>query len=230
MTHKKHVLIVEHVWISVDEPSGGGDVTKDACKDCGQTRRTLHLSTDDSGDDQVDPEKVWQTWSTLLSKLQKEFTQLSGFKSPEKALNALRGRYRGQNTKWEDMPIRYLNLWESSPNGKQKNKALLAWAQGPVCNSCDTVARSLDELELEHVIPESKGGPSRLSNYQLMCRSCNQKKDNNMPAAMDQSAFAEGNPVPCVHKLPCTFFWEDRWAIAQCDSSEKATFIRQGRC
>ena len=206
MTHRKHVPIVEHVWIPADEPSGEGNVTKDTCKDCGQTRRTLHLSTDNSGDEQVDPEKGWQTWSTLLSKLQKEFTQLSGFKSPEKALNTLRGRYRGEKARWEDMPIQYLNLWASSPSGDPKNKALLAWAQGPVCNRCDYVARSLDELELEHIIPESKGGQSRLSNYQLMCRSCNEKKRNNMPTPMDQSAFSGGNPVTCVHKLPCTYF------------------------
>ena len=48
-----------------------------------------------------------------MSKLQKEFTQLLGFKSPEKALNTLRGRYRGEKARWEDMPIQYLNLWVS---------------------------------------------------------------------------------------------------------------------
>ena len=205
ITHRKHVLITEHAWIPLDEPSGKGTITKDTCKDCGQTRANLRLSAKDSGDEQVDPEKVWQTWGTLLSETQKEFTQLTGFKSPEKALNKLRGRYRGEKAEWKDMPIQYLNLWESSPSGNSKNRALLAWAQGPVCNRCDSVARSLDELEVEHIIPESEGGPSRLSNYQLLCRNCNGKKKNNMPTAMDQSAFDGGHTVLCVHRLPCTY-------------------------
>ena len=51
--------------------------------------------TDDPGDEQVDPERVWQTWGVLLSGIQKEFTQLTGFESPEEALNKLKGRYKG---------------------------------------------------------------------------------------------------------------------------------------
>ena len=199
-THRKHVLVFEHVWTP-----GEGNINKDTCKGCGQTRRTLHISTDDPGDEQVDPERVRQIWGALLSGIQKEFTQLTGFNDPEEALNKLYGRYRGEKAEWKDMPIKYLDLWESSPSGDPKNKALLAWAQGPVCNRCDSVARSLAELEVDHIIPESKGGPSRLSNYQLLCRTCNEKKDNNMPAAMDQSVFDGKHTVLCVHKLPCTY-------------------------
>lgn len=31
----------------------------------------------------------------------------------------------------------------------------------------------------DHIIPKSKGGPNKLSNYQCMCVRCNVKKGNN---------------------------------------------------
>ena len=130
MTHRKHVLIEEHVWVPADEPSGERNVTKDTCKDCGQTLANLRLSAKDSGDEQVDPEKVRQTWSALLSGIQKEFTQLSGFKSPKRALNTLRGRYRGEKAEWKDMPIQYLTLWESPLAETKRTRPFLLGRRG----------------------------------------------------------------------------------------------------
>lgn len=40
------------------------------------------------------------------------------------------------------------------------------------CKKCG----SSNDLTVDHVIPESKGGPSDLSNYQTLCRSCNSSK------------------------------------------------------
>ncbi len=33
-----------------------------------------------------------------------------------------------------------------------------------------------DKLSVDHIIPESKGGPTVLENLQALCRSCNSKK------------------------------------------------------
>jgi hypothetical protein len=30
----------------------------------------------------------------------------------------------------------------------------------------------------DHIVPKSKGGPNKMSNYQTMCTKCNQKKGN----------------------------------------------------
>ena len=45
------------------------------------------------------------------------------------------------------------------------------------CNGC-SVEMEQRNLEIDHVIPESKGGPSTYDNYQLLCGNCNRVKGN----------------------------------------------------
>jgi len=37
-----------------------------------------------------------------------------------------------------------------------------------------------DEVEFDHIIPVSKGGPSTVDNIRLLCRNCNRKKSNSL--------------------------------------------------
>lgn len=37
-----------------------------------------------------------------------------------------------------------------------------------------------DEVEFDHIIPVSKGGPSSADNIRLLCRNCNRKKSNSL--------------------------------------------------
>ncbi|WP_292295051.1 HNH endonuclease signature motif containing protein [Marivita sp.] len=48
-----------------------------------------------------------------------------------------------------------------------------------VCQKCHKYVPD-DEIEFDHVIPYSKGGPSTVENLRLLCRSCNRKKSNSL--------------------------------------------------
>lgn len=45
------------------------------------------------------------------------------------------------------------------------------------CEDCG----SPDDLELDHVIPFSKGGPCDLSNVRVLCSPCNKRKSDTPP-------------------------------------------------
>ena len=47
-----------------------------------------------------------------------------------------------------------------------------------ICNYCKTE----DNLQIDHVIPVSKGGKNHISNYQILCGKCNNRKSNKLPA------------------------------------------------
>jgi len=48
---------------------------------------------------------------------------------------------------------------------------------GQICQSCNEPVRD-DEVEFDHIIPFSKGGPSTADNLRLIHRDCNRRKGN----------------------------------------------------
>ena len=49
-----------------------------------------------------------------------------------------------------------------------------------VCSYCKTE----NDLQIDHVIPVSKGGQNNKSNYQILCGKCNRKKSNKLPTVI----------------------------------------------
>ena len=72
-----------------------------------------------------------------------------------------------------DVPVRtdLVNEVREYLNEKQ----LLYGLQEGRCTGC-RVHFELRNLEIDHVIPRVKGGPNHISNYQLLCGSCNRRK------------------------------------------------------
>ncbi len=48
-----------------------------------------------------------------------------------------------------------------------------------ICQVCYKHVRD-DEIEFDHTIPYSKGGPTTVENIRLLCRTCNRKKSNSL--------------------------------------------------
>ncbi len=50
---------------------------------------------------------------------------------------------------------------------------------GHICQKCRANVRD-DEIEFDHIIPVSKGGPSSVENLRVLCRTCNRKKSDSL--------------------------------------------------
>lgn len=48
-----------------------------------------------------------------------------------------------------------------------------------VCQECFTYVRD-DEIEFDHIIPVSRGGPTSVENLRLLCRTCNNAKSDHI--------------------------------------------------
>ncbi len=63
------------------------------------------------------------------------------------------------------------------PNNYRQNKHVLFGQQEGVCNGCRTEF-PFRIFEVDHVIPQSRGGSDHIENPQLLCPSCNRIKDD----------------------------------------------------
>ena len=61
------------------------------------------------------------------------------------------------------------------PTAKNKIKGKLYKEQDKKCNGCEQETR-IGLMDVDHVIPKSRGGGDYYGNYQLLCRECNVKK------------------------------------------------------
>jgi hypothetical protein len=61
---------------------------------------------------------------------------------------------------------------------------------GQVCNICRKNVAD-DEIEFDHVIPHSKGGPTTPENLRILCRPCNRRKKDSLKGlfAEDRSSL-----------------------------------------
>lgn len=54
--------------------------------------------------------------------------------------------------------------------------------KSPTCRLCNNEIHSLDDSTVDHIIPYSKGGKTKADNAQLSHRSCNARKNAQMPS------------------------------------------------
>jgi hypothetical protein len=47
-----------------------------------------------------------------------------------------------------------------------------------------------DQIEIDHIIPHSKGGPTTVDNLRLLCRPCNRKKSDSLAGLLNEFARA----------------------------------------
>ncbi len=67
-----------------------------------------------------------------------------------------------------------------SPDIKQK-----LFHPGYICKYCGNQILSIDDCEVDHIIPFDQGGPTEIENAQLLHKSCNRSKGNRLEVDPD---------------------------------------------
>jgi 5-methylcytosine-specific restriction endonuclease McrA len=89
----------------------------------------------------------------------------------------------------------YRNVPHRTQQASRKN---IFVRDGYRCQYCGTRKKDGSELELEHVLPKSRGGRNTWDNLVAACRECNQKKNDRTP---------EEAGMKLLHRpLPATVF------------------------
>ena len=77
----------------------------------------------------------------------------------------------------QDPDIRGTEYQEGTLQGWLLRHYIL-YRDGWTCKYCDKPGTGKNPLTLDHVIPQSNGGPSRVQNLVTACKRCNTRKDN----------------------------------------------------
>ncbi len=209
-----HDIQIIHSWIQVEriESVDGSATIIRNCPDCGEEGRIFDLSklSGPSLSDMPHEKRIAEKGKIgglgkaaikMLDGMTRELLDDTDYCDIADLLNEIEQRYQGQ-IQAGYIPYRELGSWIDTRTKKFQRKGLLAYKQGLVCNKCDSIVFSLDQLTEDHIIPRASGGQSILLNLQLLCRGCNQAKDNKSPNEEDVPPFLYQGP-PCIHRITC---------------------------
>jgi RNA-directed DNA polymerase len=85
--------------------------------------------------------------------------------------------------------------------------ATLLKKQKGKCPHCNNYFKDGDSLEVDHIIPKSKGGKDKYDNWQLLHRHCHDTKTVNDGSSGTKSNCNSVEPKPPVK--PESWFWQD---------------------
>ena len=210
-----HEIEILHRWgeTAVVRRNRGSSTTTKKCRDCRVETSTLHLTVvpgsrrrDSTATDDL-IQKIRRNGETLEKVVAKsaeadqELLACTEFDSIMDLLRGMEQRYENLFSAGS-VPFKYVRVWAYQSQRDFKRKALLAIKQGLVCNRCDSIKYSFDDLTVDHIVPIDQGGQTKLPNLQLLCAACNSRKSNGEPTELDKAPFLfDGEP--CIHQITC---------------------------
>ena len=87
----------------------------------------------------------------------------------------------------------------NSPVMSKRGAALLKQQQGK-CTQCGLFFREQDVMEVDHIVPKSKGGKDEFKNWQLLHRHCHDTKTASNSSSGNQSGCNSAKPKPPINK------------------------------
>ena len=127
------------------------------------------------------------------------------------------GRGAGRGDYSPDAPPRPARLRRrdiDAPINYRKNKHVLYGEQEGMCAGCRTHF-PFKVFDVDHIIPESKGGTDHIDNLQLLCSHCNRTKGNR-PQKYLIARLKELEICPNVRVSRYFPYWESRecWIVS----------------
>lgn len=74
------------------------------------------------------------------------------------------------------------------------------WDRSHTCMGCKKEIKTFEEATLDHIIPRSKGGRTRLVNLQLMHKDCNSKKSSTITTRLSRRKFQKAMTAAPSHR------------------------------
>ena len=97
-----------------------------------------------------------------------------------------------------DLVIEYFILWTDTKKVKNSRRRISGTTRQNVlmrdnytCQICGATVKDGAKLEIDHIIPYSKGGTNKENNLQVLCQQCNREKHNRSDLLHDELKLAE---------------------------------------
>ena len=168
--HNRNVSFTNGLKLQIDK------LVKDTYEIFGEYNNDLYILAKIVLENSNNPSTItsWKLNSNKIRKLLEEYSsngEISVAPSKESFYKEILGCYNitGLDSKRfftrDDKKILFENLEKGQAKGKR------------ICPDCKKEF-TFDEFEIDHIKAWSKGGPTSLSNAQLLCKACNVKKSN----------------------------------------------------
>lgn len=117
-------------------------------------------------------------------------------------------KVKGEASPYDGNLVYWSTRMGSNPEMSKRVAALLKKQQGK-CTHCRLFFRENDVIEIDHIIPKSKGGKDEYQNWQLLHRHCHDTKTTNDGSSGKQSGCNSAKPKP-TRRLEKV---EDKWVM-----------------
>ncbi len=147
----------------------------------------LIMASTNQGDMVLDPFCGCATTCVAAGRLERKWV---GIDLGSKTIDLVKERMRKEASllNWKavhrtDIPER-TDLGPVPKYNNPENKERLYGKQNGNCNGCGTHFTRKENMEIDHIVPRSKGGTDVLTNLQLLCGHCNRLKGSGSQAAL----------------------------------------------